>query len=118
MRIPEQLTQVRRMLASRLRQLSSDGPILAASLAQVQKTCGQPTCACHQGGRKHQAYHLTLKEDGKTRTIYVPVDLVADVQTWVAEYQRLKALLQEISQLTLALVKNHVQDRKRKHGRP
>lgn len=118
MRVPEQLTQVRRMLHSRLRQLGSDQPILAASLAQVQKTCGQPTCACHHGGPKHQAHHLTLKDDGKTRTIYVPLDLLEDVRTWVAEHQRLKALLAEISQLTLALVKNHVQERKRHRGRP
>src|SRR5438105_2029111 len=112
MRIPEQLTQVRRMLHSRLRQLGSDQPILAASLAQVHKTCGQPSCACHKGGAKHQAHHLTVKEDGKTRTIYVPVDLVDDVRTWVEEHKRLKALLAEISQLTLALVKGHVQQRR------
>src|SRR6476661_3085596 len=109
MHVPEHPTQVRRMLQSRLRQLHSDGPILAASLAQVHKTCGQPTCACHRGGPKHQAHHLTLKEGGKTRTIYVPVDLLEDVRSWVAEHQRLKALLAEISQLTLALVKTHVQ---------
>jgi hypothetical protein len=118
MHIPEQLTQVRRMLQSRLRQLGSDQPILAASLAQVHKTCGQPSCACHHGGPKHSAHHLTVKEDGKTRTIYVPVDLLDDVRQWVEEHKRLKALLAEISQLTLALVKGHVQQRRRQRGRP
>jgi hypothetical protein len=118
MRIPEHRTQVRRMLQSRLRQLGSDQPILAASLALVHKTCGQRSCACHHGGPKHQAHHLTFKEDGKTRTVYVPVDLLQEVRTWVAEHQRLKALLHEISQLTLALVKGHVQQRQRQRGRP
>jgi hypothetical protein len=118
MRVPSHPTQIRQMLDSRLKQLTPAGPVLAASLAQVNKRCGQPSCACHHGGPLHPAHHLTLKEGGKTRTVYVPQDLLDEVRTWVAEYQRLKALLQEISQLTLALVKGHVQHRQRRQGRP
>jgi hypothetical protein len=118
MRVPERPTQVRRMLASRLKQLAPAGPLLAASLALVHKRCGQPSCRCHHDGPLHTAHHLTLKEDGKTRTFYVPQDLLQEVQAWVAEYQRLKGLMAEISQLTLALVQSHVQERRRKKGRP
>ncbi len=118
MRVPSHPTLIRRMLHSRLKRLGMDKPLLAASLALVHKRCGQPSCACHQGGPLHPAYHLTYKDDGKTRTVYVPKDLVAEVQSWVAAYQRLKALLGEISQLTLALVQNHVRHRDRKKGRP
>jgi hypothetical protein len=117
-RVPEHLGQVRRMLASRLKQLTPAGPLLAASLSLVQKRCGQPSCRCHHGGPLHRAHHLTLKDDGQTRTVYVPQDLLQEVQQWVAEYQRLKSLMAEVSQLTLALVKNHVQERRRKKGRP
>lgn len=118
MRVPSHPTQIRRMLDSRLKQLKPAGPVLAASLAQVNKRCGQPSCACHHGGPLHQAHHLTVKEGGKTRTVYVPQDLLAEVQAWVSEYQRLKNLTHEISQLTLALVKGHVTQRNRKKGRP
>jgi hypothetical protein len=117
MRVPSHPTLIRRMLASRLNQLTPTGPILAASLAQVQKTCGQPSCACHHGGAKHSAHHLTLKQNGKTRTVYVPVDLLDEVRQWVGEHQRLKRLHTEISQLTLALVTTHTTNRKRKRGR-
>src|SRR5436189_737644 len=117
MRIPSHPTLVRRMLDRRLKQLVPAGPVLAASLARVNKRCGQPSCACHHGGPLHPAHHLTLKEGGKTRTVYVPQDLLDEVRTWIAEYQRLKALLQEVSQLTLALVKGHVQHRQRRQGR-
>lgn len=117
MRVPDHPTQVRRMLNSRLKQLVPAGPLLAASLAQVQKRCGQPSCRCHQNGPLHTAHHLTLKVAGKTRTVYVPQDLLPEVQSWVAEYQRLKNLTAEISQLTLALVQGHVQERQRKKGR-
>src|SRR5947209_7149324 len=118
MRIPSHPTQIRRMLDHRLKQLAPTGPLLAASLAQVNKRCGRPSCRCHHGGPLHQAHHLTLKVGGKTRTVYVPQDLLEEVQEWVAEYQRLKALMAEVSQLTLALVKGHVQQQKRKKGRP
>jgi hypothetical protein len=118
MRVPDHPTQVRRMLASRLKQMTPAGPLLAASLAQVYKRCGQPSCRCHHGGPLHTAHHLTLKVAGKTRTVYVPQDLLPEVQAWVAEYHRLKALIAEISQLTLALVQGHIQERRRKKGRP
>jgi hypothetical protein len=117
MRVPSHPTQIRQMLQSRLKQLTPTGPVLAASLAAVNKRCGQPSCACHHGGPLHQAHHLTLKERGKTRTVYVPQDLLDEVRQWVAEHQRLKTLLKEVSQLTLALVKGHVQHRLRKQGR-
>ena len=54
---------------------------------------------------------------GKTRTVYVPVDLTKEVRAWIDEYRRLKCLIQEISQLTLALVRSHVRERKRRQGR-
>lgn len=118
MRVPSHPTLIRRMLHSRLKQLAADQPILAASLARVNKRCGQPSCSCHHGGPLHLAYHLSFKEGGKTRTVYVPKDLVPEVQSWVAEHQRLKALLSEISQLTLALIRNHRQHQQRRQGRP
>jgi hypothetical protein len=117
MRVPTHPTQIRRMLTTRLKQLSPTGPVLAASLSEVHKRCGQPSCACHRDGPLHLAHHLTLKVDGKTRTIYVPQDMLDEVRTWVTEYQRLKAVTHEITQLTLALVRGHVADRKRRQGR-
>jgi hypothetical protein len=106
------------MLDGRLKQLAPGKPVLAASLALVNKRCGQPSCSCHHGGPLHQAHHLSFKEGGKTRTVYVPKDLVAEVQSWVAEYQRLKRLLGEVSQLSLALIRGHALHQRRKRGRP
>src|SRR5262245_5721829 len=118
MEIPRHPTQIRQMLDARLKKMAPSKPVLAASLALVNKRCGQHSCSCHHGGPLHQAHHLSLKVNGKTRTIYVPKDLVAEVQSWVAEHQRLKTLLQEVTQLTLALIKGHSLHHKRKQGRP
>jgi hypothetical protein len=117
MRVPSHPTLVRRMLHRRLKQMVPAGPLLAASLARVQKRCGQPSCACHHGGPLHQAHHLSFKQGGKTRTVYVPQDLLDEVQSWVQEHQRLKALIHEVSQLSLALIQGHVPDRRRRRGR-
>jgi hypothetical protein len=117
MRVPSHPTLVRRMLDSRLKQLAPTGPVLAASLVLLNKRCGQPSCRCHHGGPLHQAYHITFREGGKTRTAYVPKDLLAEVQKWMQEHRRLKALLHEVNLLSLALIRGHVRHRRRQQGR-
>jgi hypothetical protein len=117
MRVPEHPTVIRRMLDARLAKLPTSQPILAASLTQIRKHCGRAACHCHKGGPPHTAWHLTFKDKGKTRTVYVPVDLLLEVRAWLAEHQRLKALLAEIHQLSVALVRTHAQHHKRKAGR-
>ena len=118
MRIPEHPTQIRAQLKSRLARLDSVEPMLAATLTEVHKHCGRKTCRCHTEGELHTAWHLTHKVEGKTRTVYVPREILDDVRTWIDNHKRHKTLLAEIHQLTLALVRTHVQTRKRKAGRP
>jgi hypothetical protein len=117
MRIPDHPTEIRRMLDARRARVTPERPVLAATLTQVRKRCGQPTCRCHHG-EPHLAWHLTYKVKGKTRTVYVPVDLLDEVRSWIAEHKRIKTVLDEIHQLTVALIRTHVQTRKRKAGRP
>jgi hypothetical protein len=118
MRIPEHPTLLRRMIDSRLKKLAPRSPVLPASLAFYTHRCGRPDCRCHHGGPLHAGQHLTYKEDGKTRSIYVPQDLLPEVRAWIAEHLRHKRLLKEIQQLTLALVRSHHRHQKRKQGRP
>ncbi len=117
MRVPSHPTQIRQMLDSRLKQMVPVGPVLAATLTRVEKRCGQPSCRCHHGGPLHQAHHLAFRHGGKTHNISVPQDLVAEVQQWVQEHQRLKALTHEVSQLTVALIRGHVRHRRLRRGR-
>ena len=117
MRLPKHPTLIRRHLDSRLKRYRPDRPLLAASLATVRRPCGKSSCHCGKGGPLHVAHQLTLKQHGKTRTIYVPRELLKDVRSWIDEHKRLKKLLQEITQLTLALIQSHVPNRKRKRGR-
>jgi hypothetical protein len=117
MQIPEHPTQIRRMLEARRARLAPGLPVLAATLSQVRKRCSVSTCKCHHG-EPHLAWHLTYKVKGKTRTVYVPHDLLEEVRTWIQEHKRLKSLLDEIHQLTVALVRTHASSQRRKGGRP
>jgi hypothetical protein len=117
MRVPDHPTLIRRMLDSRLQKLVPSSPVLAASLSSYRHRCGRPSCRCHHGGPLHQGQHLTFKDKGKTRSVYVPKDLLPEVRTWVAQHKRLKQLLQEIHLLSLALVQSHARHQRRKAGR-
>ena len=116
METPQHPTLIRRMSDSRVRRLQAHGPVLAASLVTIAKHCGRAGCHC-QSGAKHRGHYLTYKEKGKTRTVYVPVDLIGEVQQWIGEHRRLKHVMQELSQLTLARVRTHVSSRRRRAGR-
>ena len=118
MRVPDHPTLIRRMLQHRLKKLATASPILAASFGTYTHRCGRPTCRCHHGGPLHPGQHLTFKENGKTRSVYVPKELLPEVRSWLAEHQRLKQLLKEIHQLTVALLRAQARFLKLKAGRP
>jgi len=115
-KIPKHPTLIRRHLLARLKDLQPKSPVLAASLVLVQRRCGRSGCHC-QKGPGHPTHYLTCKQQGKTRTVYVPQDLLQEVQSWIAEHQRLKKTHPAHLQLALAQVQTHVTDRRRKAGR-
>jgi len=118
MRVPDHPTLLRRMIDSRLKKLATTTPILAATLTSYAHRCGRPTCRCRHGGPLHTGQHLTFTQHGQTRSVYVPLDLLAEVHAWIAQHKRIKQLLHEIHLLTVALVRNHTSHRRRRKGRP
>ena len=79
------------------RRLGQIGPFLEGSLCSFQR----PGCSA-------PGWHLTFKQKGKTRTVYVPVDLVPEVKKWNRAYKQLKKLIREVSRHSLALIHGHV----------
>ena len=81
----------------RRKQVAAIGPVVQGSLVTVKhKTC------------KHTAHLLTFPVKGKTRSVYVPLDMVGEVQQWSRNYRKMKSLLREGSNLSLALIHRHV----------
>jgi len=116
MKIPKHPTLIHRSLQARQKQLQAQCPVLAASLVTIRRACGNPNCRCARG-QKHQGHYLTWKVKAKTHTAYVPIELLPQVKLWTQEHRRLKQLVREISQLSLALVQTHVTAKRRKSGR-
>ena len=88
----------------KLRELGQDRPLLAGSLNRVERRNAQ--------GRTTVYHLLTFKEAGKTRSVYVPKDLVKEVQSWIRNHRRVKKLLSEISTLSIAIIRSHVSQKR------
>jgi len=71
--------------------------VLEGSLTISTKRCGRPTCRCATEGPLHETALLTWKEQQKTCTLHIPIALREEVAAWVAECQRLKALIHTMS---------------------
>jgi len=86
---------------SALARITQTGPFLEGSLCSVKR----PGCA-------KPGWQLTFKQKGKTRTVYVPMDLVQEVKTWTRNYRRLKQLIREVSRHSLGLIRGHTANRR------
>ena len=96
---------------SKLRQLQTIGPVVAASLCRRMTKCGNPNCKCARG-EKHESWCLTYKDKGKTHTVHVPRDMIEEVRQWVKEYKRAKILLKDISDQSMRIIKAHVRHKR------
>jgi hypothetical protein len=92
----------------KLQELGQDRPLVAGSLNRVVRRDKQ--------GRTTAYYLLTFKEAGKTRSVYVPKDLVKEVQSWIRNYRRVKQVLAQISTLSIAIIQRHVSDQRAAQG--
>lgn len=87
-----------RHLRSQLVQLLSGAGLMRATLNPRQKVCGKPGCRCGRG-EKHSALYVVASEDGTPRQLFVARSLEPQARQWVASYQRIRELLEELSQL-------------------
>jgi hypothetical protein len=80
-----------------LQALRKIGPFLPASLTITQRKCGRPSCRCAKEGPIHETALLTWKEEGTTRTLHVPRELRPQVRQWIAEWKKLKKLIERMA---------------------
>ena len=80
-----------------LQQIAQIGPFLEGALCQFKRPgCSKP------------GWHLTFKQAGRTRTVYVPMELVSDVKSWTRTYKHLKKLIRQVTRHSLGLIHGHV----------
>ena len=78
---------------------------LPGTVADRLTRCGHPGCRCHADPPQlHGPYHQwTRKKDGKTATRILTDDQRADYQPWFDNHRRLRALITELENLSLAI---------------
>ena len=86
-------------------ELAGLGLALPGSLTQRGMRCGRAGCRCHADPPQlHGPYwHWTRKRDGKTISRLVPDDQIDDYRQWIANHRRLRELIAELEDLTLAV---------------
>lgn len=84
--------------------LSRCAPFVAGSLNRVERK--------NKHGKGSVYYLLTFKEEGKTRSIYVPKDMVKELRAWIRNYRTLKKKMAQVSTMSIAIIRNFVSERR------
>lgn len=92
---------------AKMKELSQIGPVLQGSIATISVTCGNANCKCARG-EKHTSNILTKKVNGKTKSVYLPVDMLEEAREWTLQYRRMKRLMKEISDYNEKILKAYV----------
>jgi hypothetical protein len=105
---PAQRARAARIAAQITEGLAQTGFLLPGTLAERMTRCGHPGCRCHADPpRLHGPYHQwTRKKNGKTATRILTGDQLADYQPWFDNHRRLRELIAELEELSLAIAEN------------
>lgn len=71
----------------------SDPWVLPGTVTTFRRRCGKATCRC-ASGEPHESPALMFTEAGRTKTVTLTADEVAEVAAAVARYQDAKAELE------------------------
>jgi len=94
--------------AALLIELGTLSHLLHGSWVQRYSLCSRKDCKCHRGERHGPRHYLVVNKDGRQRQKYVPNSQVAAAQAGLTEYCRLNEIVDQITQINLALMKEGV----------
>jgi hypothetical protein len=98
-----ELKRRRRQLLRRLPPLDS---VLRGSLIERYKRCGNPNCRCAAGPGHGPKYYLSASYPGRSpRMDYVPQAEHTQVSQCLANYTRVRDILEEISEINHELLR-------------
>ena len=99
---PAQRAQAARIAAA----IAEIGFVLPGTLTERPMRCGHPSCRCHADPPQlHGPYHQwTRKVNGKTVTRFLSDDQLADYSDWFDNQHRLRQLVGQLEELSLAIV--------------
>ena len=106
-RFRQELQRVEELRTAFLQEiLSESGPLRRGSFVALHRKCGKPNCHCATG-KGHPAKYLSVKENGRTRMIFIPSKLeetVADEAHRYRGFRQARAKLAKLARQTLELI--------------
>lgn len=87
--------------------LSSLGTIVRAVVVESLRICGKPNCRC-QRGKKHKSSYFTRTVHSKTLRFYLPPEVVEEIRTWCNNYKELKAIVEELSEINIEILRRKI----------
>lgn len=88
-----------------LEEMSNLSQLLHGSWVERYSTCTRRDCKCHKGQRHGPRHYLVINEKGRQRQKYIPNSHVEAAQTGLAQYKRLRQIIDRITQLNLLIMK-------------
>lgn len=72
--------------------------LLFGNASTSYRTCGQPSCRCHEGERHGPYLQVTYREGGRTRAYYVPQSSRETVLEGVRAWEEFQKLARELAE--------------------
>ncbi len=73
-----------------LRNVLESFPVLGGSLVKQYVVCGKAGCRCQRGQKHGPLYYLYWKEQGRSRSLYVPREKVGEMRQQIRNYRSLQ----------------------------
>ena len=91
--------------AALLAEIGSLSHMLHGSWIQRYSLCSRKDCKCRSGERHGPRHYLVVNEGGRQRQKYVPNSQVEAAQAGIAEHRRLGEIVDRITRINLALMR-------------
>src|SRR6516225_6480343 len=97
---------LRRRRRQLLRHLPPLDRLLRGSLIERYKPCGKPGCKCARGPGHGPKYYLSVSFPGlRPQMDYVPQESYAQASEFLANYHRVRQILEEICEINRELLR-------------
>lgn len=93
--------------------LKGGEPIYRGSLIRYSRRCGAENCRCAEG-QLHRGWALSLSLKGKTRVVYIPDELGAEVAAGLKRHKNLSRVLERIAQADTSKLRKRARRYKRR----
>ena len=83
------------------------GYLKKGSIVKCYQTCGTASCKCHKDKQfRHGPYlWLTFKNNGKTKSILIPEQLLSEVKSYIENFNLLKSKIASLEEISEKIIK-------------